>query len=129
MKKAVLLAVVLSAGILSAGGKAKSREGPAVHVEPRARYVSPGGSEPFEVTRHIIPIGAIRGGGPPRDGIPALSQPSFLTAADADLQLRPDDAVLGVSFGGIAKAYPVRILNWHEIVNDSVGGKSVAVTW
>jgi hypothetical protein len=43
--------------------------------------------------------------------------------------LRPSDIVLGVEFGGIAKAYPVRILNWHEVVNDDVGQQPVLVSW
>ena len=67
--------------------------------------------------------------GPPRDGIPALDSPKFVTAAQADRVLRDSDVVLGVEFQGVAKAYPIRILNWHEIVNDEVGRQPALVTW
>lgn len=64
----------------------------------------------------------------PGDGIPAIDRPKFLGAGDADF-LQPDDRVLGLARGGEAKAYPIRILNWHEIVNDRIGGERVAVTY
>ena len=69
------------------------------------------------------------GGGPRRDGIPALDSPKFVTVAQADRVLRDSDLVLGVEFQGVAKAYPIRILNWHEIVNDQVGRQPALVTW
>lgn len=77
---------------------------------------------------HSIPLDEIQSGGPPRDGIPALMQPKFIKAAEADF-LDDRDDVLGVTLGGIAKAYPVRILSWHELVNDDFGGEPVLVSW
>lgn len=78
--------------------------------------------------RHSIPLDEIQSGGPPRDGIPALMQPKFIKAAEAGF-LNDRDDVLGVTLGGIAKAYPVRILSWHELVNDDFGGEPVLVSW
>jgi hypothetical protein len=52
-----------------------------------------------------------------------------VAAKDADRFLRGKDRVLAVSMNGAAKAYPVKILNWHEIVNDEVGGQPITVTW
>jgi hypothetical protein len=63
----------------------------------------------------------------PRGGIPAIFDPVFVPADEADV---PDDAwVLGVAIGGEAKAYDLNLLNHHEIVNDVVGGLPVAPTW
>ena len=67
-------------------------------------------------------------GGPPRDGIPALTDPAFLPAAQAGY-LSPDDQVIGVVHNGVAKAYPTRILSWHEVVNDDFGGDPLLVSW
>jgi hypothetical protein len=71
----------------------------------------------------------LREGGPPMDGIPALVEPAFLSALDARRFLRPKDRVVGVEIAGDARAYPIRILNWHELVNDTVGGQALLVTW
>jgi hypothetical protein len=81
----------------------------------------------FDVTGALIPIGAIERGGPPKDGIPAIDRPQFVAAAKAGL--RADDRVLGLAFNGVTKAYPVRILNWHEVVNDRFGDVPVAITY
>jgi hypothetical protein len=82
----------------------------------------------FDLSGHEIPVEDILSGGPPKDGIPALFAPRFVAAADASF-LAPDDRVIGVAREGEAKAYPMRILNWHEVVNDTVGSKSIAVTY
>ncbi len=75
-----------------------------------------------------VPAWEIREGGPPRDGIPALVEPAFVSAAEARF-LRPKDRVVGVEIAGDARAYPLRILNWHELVNDRLGREPVLVTW
>lgn len=82
----------------------------------------------FDFSRHGIPPEEIFGGGPPKDGIPAILEPRFVPAEEATF-LREDDRVIGVVRRGVAKAYPLRILNWHEVVNDSVGDLSIAVTY
>ena len=64
-----------------------------------------------------------------KDAIPAILEPKFVSASEAGYWMEPDEAVLGVSMGGEHKAYPVTMLSRHEIVNDVVGGKPVAVTW
>lgn len=82
----------------------------------------------FDFTTHSIPPQEIVGGGPPKDGIPAILAPRFLPAAKADF-LADQDQVIGVIEGLVAKAYPLRILNWHEVVNDRLGERPVAVTY
>lgn len=68
-------------------------------------------------------------GGPGRDGVPALDNPLFLTGAERDGKIGANDRVLGVSFNGIAKAYPIAILDYHEIVNDVFGVTPITVTF
>lgn len=88
------------------------------------------GTPPFDATLHSVPLNEIRGGGPPKDGIPAIDAPKFVSAEQAKKFLSDKDRVLAVSlFGGAAKAYPIRILNWHEIVNDEINGHPITVTW
>ena len=65
----------------------------------------------------------------PRDAIPAIDDPQFLTVAEADAAYDPDELVIGVEFNGDARAYSVPLLSNHEIVNDTVGGVKIAVTW
>jgi len=65
----------------------------------------------------------------PRDAIPAIDYPEFYTAAEANDYYDPDELVMGVVFNGDARAYSVPLLSSHEIVNDTVGGVKIAVTW
>lgn len=82
----------------------------------------------FDFRRHGIPLEAIHSGGPPKDGIPAILEPRFLAAADAHF-LEDTDLVIGIVQEGVAKAYPLRILAWHEVVNDRLGAQPIAVTY
>lgn len=68
-------------------------------------------------------------GGPGKDGIPAIDQPRFSDAASADAYLDPQDIVFGVYHQGQARAYPQRILVWHEIVNDTLGEDGLSITY
>lgn len=83
----------------------------------------------FNLRGSAISVSQIHKGGPPRDGIPALTNPHFETAGEASFWLDDDDRVLAISRNGIAKAYPIRILNWHEIVNDEFDNESIVVTY
>ena len=65
----------------------------------------------------------------PRDAIPAIDDPVFQSAEEADAEYDPDDLVIGVSYNGDSRAYSVGLLSSHEIVNDTVGGRKIAVTW
>ena len=76
----------------------------------------------------LIPADEIHSGGPPRDGIPSIDNPRF-EKGFAARNVRPDDRVLGLAHRGIARAYPIDIMNWHEIVNDRYGDEPVVVTY
>ncbi|MGK7926023.1 MAG: DUF3179 domain-containing protein [Spirulina sp.] len=66
-------------------------------------------------------------GGPPKDGIPSIDNPKFDTAKTTPFDA--NETVIGVVINGEAKAYPFGIMNWHEIVNDTVGGKNITVSY
>lgn len=82
----------------------------------------------FDFSRHSVPVDEIEGGGPGKDDIPSLTSPKFVPADRADF-LKDDDRVLGVELDGVARAYPARVLNWHEAVNDTIAGRPILVTW
>ena len=67
-------------------------------------------------------------GGPPPDGIPSIDAPEFERATDVGF-LQPQEAVVTLTLNGDARAYPVQVLLWHEIVNDTVGGEPVTITY
>ncbi|MEX2598061.1 MAG: DUF3179 domain-containing (seleno)protein, partial [Dehalococcoidia bacterium] len=67
--------------------------------------------------------------GLPRDAIQAITEPEFLSGQEANRQMRDSDRVIGVSVNGDHRAYSVAHLSAHEVVNDTVGGEPVAVTW
>lgn len=82
----------------------------------------------FDLSSASIKVSEVLSGGPPRDGIPAIDQPEFVSSDEADF-LTPDDRILGVVRNGVAKAYPISILNWHEIVNDVFDDEPVVITF
>jgi len=84
------------------------------------------GSDSLEIW--AIPRDEVFDGGPGKDGIPALTEPEFISAEEADY-LKDDELVIGFVIGDEARAYPHHILDWHEIINDRVGEVNIAVTY
>jgi len=82
----------------------------------------------FSVVSTTIPAVHIKRAGPERDFIPALDAPAFVPAATVDW-LTDDDEVLSVTVGDETRAYPLRILVWHEIINDTLGTQPLVVTY
>ncbi|TVS04204.1 MAG: DUF3179 domain-containing protein [Rhodobacteraceae bacterium] len=76
-----------------------------------------------------VDLSEIMSGGPPRDGIPAIWEPGFIAAADETRIERREPVMTYQAEGEVARAYPIRYLMWHEIVNDVVGGTPIAVTF
>jgi len=71
----------------------------------------------------------IMSGGPPKDGIPAIDDPTFISASQ-EMRIAPREPVITLEIeGAVPRAYPIRYLTWHEIVNDTVAGIPVAVTF
>jgi hypothetical protein len=82
-----------------------------------------------DFSQRNVSLADIVSGGPPRDGIPPISEPRFISVDEADEWLQDRESVQFVEIDGDARAYPVQILMWHEIVNDVVGERPIAITY
>ena len=82
----------------------------------------------FRLSNALVPAEQIFSGGPARDGIPAIDNPRFVPVSGAGF-LDPDERVLGITCNGISKAYPVAILNYHELVNDRFDAEPILVSF
>jgi hypothetical protein len=78
---------------------------------------------------HNVPYNDILSGGPPKDGIPPLDSPQFVSVTEADSWLKAAEPVILIEVDGDARAYPIQILMWHEIANDTVGGLPLTITF
>lgn len=87
-----------------------------------------GSKNGFVLDGALIPESQILRGGPDKGGIPAIDEPRFLLLKEAKY-LHNEDRVLGIVINNIARAYPVKILNWHEIVNDRIGREFFSITY
>lgn len=109
-------------------------------VSVMAAHAAPGGAQctltqPFlasawpatDFTQCSVDLADVISGGPRRDGIPSIDHPMFASVASS--QLGADEPVISLVIDQVARAYPLRILIWHEIVNDRVAGIPVAVTY
>jgi len=128
LSKALLIAVTfwMSTGFVSVYAQADSdnaqrncTDGPAHH-----KLFWPN----TDFTNCVVPLDEIRSGGPGKDGIPPIDAPLFIVASEEDT-LSPDEPVISIEIHGEARAWPLRILTWHEIVNDHLGGVPIAVTY
>ena len=82
-----------------------------------------------DFTRASIAYDEIMTGGPPKDGIPSIDHPQFETVAGADAWLDDREPVQVVNINDDVRAYPVQVMVWHELVNDTVGGEPVVITF
>lgn len=79
--------------------------------------------------KHSVPLEEIVGGGPPKDGIPSIDNPKFISVSEAGRFLSDKEPGIALEIRGVKRFYPFQILVWHEIVNDSIGGQRVLVTY
>lgn len=117
--------MVIIASLLLVGMSAVAVHAPAA-AQSADRWRSEWPNTDFSL--HSIDFDEILSGGPPKDGIPSIDNPKFVPVAAVD-NLAPTEPVIGLVVGGEARAYPLRILTWHEIVNDVIGDKPVTVTY
>ncbi len=82
-----------------------------------------------DFSKRAIDLSELRSGGPPKDGIPSIDRPSFVSQDAATSWNEPQEPVIALEHNGEARAYPLKILTHHEIVNDEIGGTPVAVTF
>ena len=82
-----------------------------------------------DFSKRSVPYREIFSGGVPRDGIPPIDDPNFVEVAEANEWLEENEPVIALEIEGEARAYPLQILTWHEIVNDTVNGVPVSATF
>lgn len=116
-------AVVCAVSLVLAGGAILGGKLASEGSSDPVTAVQPGQDPSLEAL-----AGAAVSGGPGKDGIPSIDKPRFVPAGKAGF-LDDDDPVFGLEYRGEFKAYPQLVLVWHEIVNDTVGGEPLAVTY
>lgn len=117
----------------ASGVAASSGGGLSLELKPEFQNQNPPGSAGAEFStdfsRATISFDEVLSGGPPKDGIPAIDDPKFVSIDEAEEWLEPQESVLVYSVDTATHIYPIQILMWHEIVNDTVGGRPVSVTY
>jgi len=108
-------------------------EAPAMETEtsPPVERPPSGAEAQFstDFSKHSISYGDVLSGGPPKDGIPAVDDPSYVSIAEADIWINEFEPIVFVQVGDDVRAYPLQILTWHEIVNDVLGDKPLVVSF
>jgi hypothetical protein len=123
--KWALLAAMLAAAVLAGCGL--GGDDGASSADGQVPFSTSGWATDF--SEHGVPLDEFVGGGPPKDGIPSIDEPRFVSVDDADEFLDAREPVAVVEVENEARAYPIQILMWHEIVNDEIAGEPVAVTY
>lgn len=101
-------------------------------MKPRQEQVSPEAAASFSArdTDYLEMIdNNMVTGGPPKDGIPAIDAPVYVSAEEADAFVKPWEKVFGIAVDGVAKAYPQSIMYWHEVVNDEINEEKFSITY
>ncbi len=137
---AALMALVTACGPPAAEGQPPEANAPGPTVAPGSTPFILGDVEGLPPTQvrfgwntdfstHSVPYEEIIPGGPPRDGIPPIDSPRFVGVSSPPSYMRPNEPVIALELNGEARAYPLAILMAHEVVNDTVGGVPVVVTF
>ena len=79
--------------------------------------------------KYIVDPDKIVGGGPPKDGIPSIDNPKFVPLDEADQWIEDNELVLGIIYKGVKRVYPLQIMVWHEIVNDTIATDPLLITY
>ena len=82
-----------------------------------------------DLSKKSINLSELRSGGPPKDGIRAIDRPKFMATNEAATWVGPKEPVLVVTRGDEARAYPLQILVWNELVNDRIGDRPILVSY
>ncbi len=102
---------------------------------PPAPPPAPASEEVYDIktdasgTKYIVNPSKIMGGGPPKDGIPSIDNPKFVTVGEADQWIQDNELVITIIRNGIKRVYPLQIMVWHEIVNETIGGDPLLITY
>jgi hypothetical protein len=134
--KAIVVAGLVAASVLAGcggtsggGATGNSTGGAKTHNPTQADVQVSTAGWKTDFAKHSVPLDQFASGGPGKDGIPAIDQPRFVPVEAADRFLTGDEPVAVVELDGVAKAYPIQIMVWHEIVNDTITGHPIALTY
>lgn len=135
MSRALLRGVVPAAlpvrviAVASCGSDVQRPAGPDARSVAEALDVPSHAWKKTDFSKHSVPLDEFRSGGPGRDGIPPIDEPKPGSQPVAEPWLGDREPVLAVEIGGQARGYPIQILIWHEIANDELGGRPIAVAY
>lgn len=124
----VVAAILLAAGLWLVSGSGNLSRGADSEATEEIARLRPALPKDREAYFALLESGIVSGG-PPKDGIPSIDEPKYTSAKEGDEWLLPNDVVFGVQLDGFVAAYPQRILVWHEIVNERVAGRPLAITY
>ena len=79
--------------------------------------------------KYLVHPSKILAGGPPKDGIPSIDLPKFVSMEEADKWIKDNELILTIIYKGVKRVYPLQILVWHEIVNDEIAGDPILITY
>ena len=82
-----------------------------------------------EGVKYIVDPSKIIGGGPPKDGIPSIDNPKFVSLEEADQWIQDNELVIAIIYKGVKRVYPLQIMVWHEIVNETIAGDPLLITY
>lgn len=105
-------------------------DGPNLDPPPESTYDFT--TKPIMITdgtKHSVPLNQVVSGGPGKDGLPSIDEPKYISIKEASDWLDDKDPGIMISMDGVVRLYPYQILVWHEIVNDTVNGKRILVTY
>ena len=106
-----------------------------VSCTPQAPPPAPAPEEEYEIkttsdgTKYIVNPVKIVGGGPPKDGIPSIDDPKFVSFEEAEEWIEDNELVLAIIYKGVKRVYPLQIMVWHEIVNEVIAGDPLLITY
>ncbi|UCD02950.1 MAG: DUF3179 domain-containing protein [Candidatus Aenigmatarchaeota archaeon] len=82
-----------------------------------------------EGVKYLVDPAKIQSGGPPKDGIPSIDNPQYVSVEEADKWIQDNELVLAIEYKGVKRVYPLQIMVWHEIVNDEIAGDPILITY
>ena len=122
-----LAAVSLAVAAGACGGKERGGAVGGASAAGKLEVSAAGWKTDF--SKHTVPLSEFQSGGPGRDAIPPIDGPKTVSQEQAEPFLDDREPVLVARQRGAVRAYPIQILIWHEIVNDELGGRAIAVTY
>ncbi len=128
LRRVTALLVIVAAGVAGCGGSEQPGAGSGEGDGSQPLRISKAGWK-TDFSKTTVALSEFQSGGPPRDGIPPIDDPKPTSQEAADAWLEDREPVLVVEVGDQARAYPIQILIWHEIANDELGNRPIAVTY